>query len=72
VGFSLIRNHPFVDGNKRVGHAAVETFLVLNGWELDAPVGEAEQVIIEVAASTRTRERFVEWVRQRMRQLPSP
>ena len=29
-------NHPFVDGNKRVGHAALETLLVLNGFELDA------------------------------------
>ena len=33
LGFSLVCNHPFVDGNKRVGHATMETFLVLNGWE---------------------------------------
>ena len=31
LGFSLIMNHPFVDGNKRTGHAAMEVFLVLNG-----------------------------------------
>ena len=35
LGFSLIQNHPFVDGNKRIGHAAMETTLVLNGGELD-------------------------------------
>jgi len=29
LGFSLVCNHPFVDGNKRIGHAAMETFLVL-------------------------------------------
>ncbi|MEN6449531.1 MAG: Fic family protein [Thermoguttaceae bacterium] len=29
IGFSLIGNHPFIDGNKRVGHAAMETFLLL-------------------------------------------
>ena len=29
--FSLVMNHPFVDGNKRIGHAAMETFLVMNG-----------------------------------------
>jgi len=29
LGFCIIMNHPFVDGNKRTGHAAVETFLVL-------------------------------------------
>jgi death on curing protein len=33
LGFSLIGNHPFLDGNKRLGHAAMETFLVLNGYE---------------------------------------
>src|SRR5438046_9860982 len=38
LGFSLINNHPFRDGNKRTGHAAMETFLVLNGHEIDAPV----------------------------------
>ena len=27
LGFSLIQNHPFIDGNKRIGHAAMETFL---------------------------------------------
>jgi death-on-curing protein len=34
LGFSLVMNHPFVDGNKRVGHAVMEVFLVLNGYEL--------------------------------------
>jgi len=32
---SLIANHPFVDGNKRIGHAAMEVLLVLNGYEID-------------------------------------
>ena len=36
-------NHPFVDGNKRTGHAAMETFLVLNGYEIDAALAEQEQ-----------------------------
>lgn len=34
LGFSLIQNHPFVDGNKRTAHATLETFLVLNGYEI--------------------------------------
>ncbi len=33
--FSLVMNHPFVDGNKRIGHAAMETFLVMNGFEFN-------------------------------------
>jgi death on curing protein len=38
LGFSIIMNHPFIDGNKRTGHAATETFLVLNGLKIDASV----------------------------------
>jgi death-on-curing protein len=56
-------NHPFVDGNKRVGHATMETFLVLNGHELRAPVEEQERVVLAVAAGTMKREEFTEWVR---------
>jgi death-on-curing protein len=36
--FSLVQNHPFVDGNKRAGHASMEVFLILNGYALDADV----------------------------------
>ena len=31
LGFSLVCNHPFADGNKRIGHASMELFLILNG-----------------------------------------
>src|SRR5687767_4424061 len=50
LGFSLIKNHPFVDGNKRTAHAAMEIFLVLNGFEIDAPIEEQANVILQVAA----------------------
>lgn len=43
--FFLVRNHPFIDGNKRIGHAAIETFLILNGFEIEASVDEQEQII---------------------------
>ena len=59
---SLIINHPFVDGNKRVGHAAMETFLVLNGFEIDANVDEQEQIILDVAAGKLRREEFASWL----------
>jgi len=67
--FSLILNHPFVDGNKRVGHAAMETFLVLNGCEIQAGVEEAEAIILQVASGQCTRERLVTWVREHLRRL---
>ena len=63
IGFSLIKNHPFVDGNKRIGHAAIETFLVVNGFELIAPIEEQEMIILALAAGEMTREDFTEWLR---------
>ncbi len=62
--FSLVLNHPFVDGNKRIGHAAMEVFLLLNGHELRAPVDEQERLMLELAAGNLKRETFVEWVKQ--------
>ena len=71
LGFSLVCNHPFVDGNKRVGHAAMETFLVLNGWELAAGVDEQEQLVLRLAAGSLKREEFTDWVRSHLRQRPA-
>ncbi len=61
--FSLVSNHPFVDGNKRIGHAAMEVFLILNGAEILAPVDEQEAAILQLASSSLSREGFTEWVR---------
>ena len=63
LGFSLISNHPFIDGNKRVGHAAIEIFLVLNGHELHADVDEQERLVLGVAAGEIGRERLTEWIK---------
>jgi death-on-curing protein len=63
LSFSLIKNHPFLDGNKRIGHAAMETFLVLNGYEVGAPVDEQEQVILKVASGEIERDSFTDWLR---------
>lgn len=71
LGFSLVSNHPFLDGNKRAGHAAMETFLVLNGWELVAGVDEQEQVILQLAAGTLKREEFTAWVQSHLQQRPA-
>jgi death-on-curing protein len=63
LSFSLICNHAFVDGNKRIGHAALETFLTLNGYELSADVDEAEQTVLRLAAGELPREEWTRWVR---------
>ncbi len=63
LGFAIIRNHPFVDGNKRVGHAAMELFLLRNGYEIEASVDEQEKIVLKVAAGEMDREAFTEWLR---------
>lgn len=63
LAFSLIKNHPFADGNKRMGHAAMETFLLLNGSQLNASVDEQERVIMQLAAGEIGRDAFADWVR---------
>lgn len=64
LGFSIVMNHPFVDGNKRAGHAAMEIFLVLNRLEIKAAVDEQEQVILALAAGEFDRDAFTNWLRQ--------
>ncbi|MEP6591966.1 MAG: type II toxin-antitoxin system death-on-curing family toxin [Gemmatimonadota bacterium] len=69
IGFSLIQNHPFVDGNKRVGHAAMEVMLVLNGMELDAMIDESEQLILGVASGNIDRAGLTSWIALHMRRV---
>ena len=63
LGYSLIQNHPFLDGNKRTGHAAMEVFLFLNGSEIQASVDEQERIVLQVASSEMDREAFTLWLR---------
>jgi len=60
--FSLVMNHPFVDGNKRVGHAAMETFLILNGYEITSSVDEQERVMLELASGKISRINLSDWL----------
>ncbi len=64
--YSLVKNHAFVDGNKRIAHAAMEVFLVLNGYEVRAQVEEQERVMRVVAAGEMEREALVEWIEAHM------
>lgn len=67
LAFSLALNHPFVDGNKRVAHAAMEVFLVLNGHEITATVDEQERLMLDLAAGLITREELAIWVEQHVK-----
>jgi death on curing protein len=47
--FHLVKNHPFTDGNKRIGAVAAFVFLVLNGFDLDAPEDDFAEMVLAVA-----------------------
>ena len=61
--FGIIRNHPFVDGNKRTGFLAAYVFLDLNGWELMAPEDEAVAAVLALAAGEIQEAGFSEWLK---------
>ncbi len=65
LAFSLSSNHPFVDGNKRVAHAAMEVFLFLNGHEISAPVDEQEELFLKLANGKLTRQELFEWLKRK-------
>lgn len=65
--FSIVMNHPFVDGNKRTGHAAMETFLVLNKLEISASTDEQEQIMLNLASGELRRGAFTEWLQQNVK-----
>ena len=69
LGFSLIQGHPFIDGNKRIGHASMEVFLALNGFELEASVDEQERTVLAVASGNLSRHEFIAWLERRVRPL---
>lgn len=69
ICYSLVMNHAFVDGNKRIGHFAMETFLVINGHELDASVDEQESVILQLASGKLSRASFTDWVKEHIKPL---
>lgn len=66
LAHALIGNHPFVDGNKRVAHASMECFLLLNGCSLDASVHEQEELFIRAASGLVPRQELAEWIRSHM------
>ena len=67
LGFALVANHAFVDGNKRIGHAAMEVFLIMNGLEIDAGVDEQERLMLDIASGQRQRDDLAEWLRHHTR-----
>jgi death on curing protein len=63
-GFGIARNHPFVDGNKRVAFQAMYVFLGLNGLRIVAEEPEVVRAILALAAGELTEQELVRWLRE--------
>lgn len=63
LAFGLAMNHPFVDGNKRLAHAAMAVFLDLNGFDIEATVDEQEQLMLDLAAGQVSRDALTSWLK---------
>jgi death-on-curing protein len=64
-GFGLARNHPFVDGNKRIAFIATVLFLRLNGYRLSSDPLDEIQTMLSLAAGELSEEDFAVWIRNR-------
>ena len=65
--FGIIRSHPFVDGNKRVGFVAAATFLLLNGHDLEVAEQEVVRTVLAVTAGTLDEPTLADWFRRIVR-----
>ena len=61
----IVRNHPFVDGNKRTGFLAAYAFLDLNGLDLTAPDAEAVVMTLDLASGEIPEKGYAAWLRDR-------
>ncbi len=60
--FGLVKNHPFVDGNKRIGAHVMLVFLALNGIELQYTQTELSDIILQLAANTIQSSDLLNWI----------
>jgi death on curing protein len=65
--FGIVKNHPFVDGNKRAAFIATGLFLRMNGARLQADRAEAVLVMLDLASGELTELQFAEWLRKNTR-----
>lgn len=64
LGYSLIQNHPFIDGNKRTGFETMRLFLRLNGYDLRASLQRKFDFVLSIATGQLTEQEISDWLRE--------
>jgi death-on-curing protein len=68
--FGIAKYHPFVDGNKRTSLVACRTFLILNGYQLNAAPAEKYLAFLSLAEGTLSEDELAQWLRERITPAP--
>ena len=63
-GFHVCKNHPFIDGNKRVAFVLMDVFLQQNGWEIKAAEEDAYTIIMALASGQLTKAQLATWLKE--------
>ncbi len=66
LAFGIVKNHPFIDGNKRTGYVVMETFLIRNGFELRADPVDKYITFLSLAEGRISEDDLAEWLRTRI------
>ncbi len=67
--YSIVMNHPFVDGNKRTGFVSADTMLRLNGFAVEVATDAGEETILKLASGNVTREHLTAWFSEHVREM---
>ena len=69
-GFHICKNHPFIDGNKRVAFVLMDIFLQKNGWEIASPEEEAYRMMMDLASGKLSKVQLSFWLKAHSSKLP--
>ena len=64
LGHSIVSNHPFIDGNKRVGFEAMRLMLRLNGYDIHASLETKYEFVMDIAKGRLTEQAIADWLKQ--------
>mgnify|MGYP001573172452 CR=1 FL=1 len=70
LGYSLIQNHPFVDGNKRTGFAATHLMLLINGYDLTSTTKEEITMAKKIASGKMREPAITQWLKKHSKRRP--
>lgn len=69
LGHSLIRNHPFIDGNKRTGYMAMRLSLNLNGYDIKASLEGRYKFVMEIVKKTKDEQSIAKWLKEHSQKI---